>query len=107
MNLEILTDINTEHNTSSLLKEHTQANIYSVDAKLQYLLEMYFQSTKLLKVLLSAISNLQLVTRDLIQGALELMPQLLDILKMDQELESDFHPELVKQYLEAVELQLV
>ena len=106
-NLEILTDINTELNTSLLLKELTLVSTFSVDVKPLSQLVMSFQSTKLLKVPPSATSNLLLEIKDLTPGALELMLLLSDTLMMDQEPESDFPQVQERLSLEAAELPLV
>ena len=85
--------INTSiiHSISSLLKELTADNIFSVVKKLQYQPVMFFQSIALLKVLLSATLNHQLEIKVNIQDALELMPPLSDIQMMEVEPESDYH----------------
>ena len=104
---ETPTDINTELNTSLLLKELTLVSTFSVDVKPLSQLVMSFQSTKLLKVLPSATSNLLLEIKDLTPGALELMLLLSDTLMMDQEPESDFPQVQERLSLEAAELPLV
>jgi hypothetical protein len=77
--------------------------MYFVGVKLQFLLEMFYQLIKLLRVQQFAILNRQLEIKDLIQDAQEPMQQLLDTLMMEQEPELDFHQVQEKLFLEAVE----
>lgn len=86
-NLEILTDTNTELNTSLQLKEPIQANTFSVVEEQQFPLVMSYQLVKSLRVQPSAILNLLLETKDLIPDVPEHMPLLLDILMIKAELE--------------------
>ncbi len=67
---------------------------------------MYFQLIKSLKVQQFAIFNQMLEIKDHIQDVQELMQLLLDILKMDQEQELDYHQDPEKLFLEIVEQQL-
>ena len=67
---------------------------------------MCSQSIEFLKVQPFAIFNLQLGIKDLIQDVQELMQPLLDILKMDEELELDYLQDQEKQFLEIVGQQL-
>ena len=74
--------------------------------KPKYQLVMCSQSIEFLKVQPFAIFNLQLGIKDLIQDVQELMQPLLDILKMDQELELDYLQDQEKQFLEIVGQQV-
>ena len=78
-----------------------------MEEKPLYLSETFFQSTKSLKVLLSATFNPLLEIRDHIPDAQEPMPLLSGTLKMEAEPELDSHQAQEKLSLEVVELPLV
>jgi len=80
-------------------------NISSVEEKLLFPQEMFYQSIKFLKVQPYAILNHQSGTKDLIQDAQEHMPLLLDTQKMDLKLELDYHQEPEKLFQEVAEQQ--
>ena len=86
-NSEIHIDTNTELNISLQQKEHIQGNIFSVVDELPYLLVMYFQLIKLLRVQPFAIFNHLLEIKDLILDAQEHMQLLSGTLMMAQEQE--------------------
>ncbi len=104
---EILTNTNIIPSTSLLLKELTVDSIFLLAEKPLYQLETFFQLTESLKVPLSATSSLPLVIKELTQDAQELTPQLLDILTMEAEPESDSHQVPEKPFLAFAEPQLV
>ena len=81
-------------------------NISSVAEKQQSQLETYYQSTKFQKVQPSATLNHQLETREPTQDAQAHTPPLLDTLKMELKLESDFLLAQERPFLDSAELQL-
>ena len=83
------------------------ANISSVAGKQQSQLETYFQSIKFQKVQPSATLNHQLETREPTQDAQAHTPPLLDTLKTELKLESDFLLVQERPFLDSAELQLV
>lgn len=104
---ETYININIINNTSSLLKEPTLDNTYIVEPKLPSLLEMFYPSTPFPKVPLYVMSNLKLETEVSIPELPELLPLLLDTLKMDPKLEFYYLLELEKPLLDTVELPSV
>ena len=80
--------------------------MYFVEEKPLFPQEMSYLSIKFLKVPQSAILNLLSETKVPILDAQELMPLLLDILKMDPKQELDYHQELEKLFQETAEPQL-
>ena len=81
--------------------------MYSVEEKLLSQQVTFSQSTEFHKVQQSATLNHQLEIKVHIQDVQVLMPQLLVILKMDPEPESDYHQDQEKLFQVFVELQSV
>ena len=104
--LETPTDTSITLNISWLLKVPIPDNIFSVEGKLLYLLEISSQSTEFLKEQPSATSNLPSETKVHTLDVPAHMPLLLVTLKMVQEQELDCHPVQEKLFQETVELQL-
>ncbi len=102
------THINTSTtpNISSLLKELTQDNTYSVEERLPSQQVTSSQSIESQKVQPSATFNPQLETRELIPDVQEHTQPLLDIQMMAAEPESDSHQEPEKPFLVFAELPL-
>merc|ERR1712146_695334 len=94
-------------NTSLLLKVYILDNKFIVEKKLQLLSEMFYQSIKCQKVPLYLMLKLNGVTEVVSLELQELIVLLLDTLKMETKLESDYHLDLEKLSLDIAEPPLV